>query len=62
MKVYWFENPTVMVQDMNKILDEIENGIKTLEEHERKMGLGGNLATDRVDYFAPRDLRGRLTE
>ncbi|KIP07948.1 hypothetical protein PHLGIDRAFT_404313 [Phlebiopsis gigantea 11061_1 CR5-6] len=62
MKVYWLENPNTMIEEMNKLLDQINAGIKVLEEHEKKAHLGGNLAAARVPYCTPSDLRRRLSE
>ncbi|KIP07950.1 hypothetical protein PHLGIDRAFT_404323 [Phlebiopsis gigantea 11061_1 CR5-6] len=62
MKVYWFDNPTVLMTEMSKFLDEVERGIKDIEAHQKASLMGSRLAVPgRVDYCTTQELSDRLS-
>ena len=63
MKVYWFDNPTSLMAEILKFLDEVAAGIKEIEAHQKASLMGGRLAAPgRVAYCTPQELSHRLDE
>ena len=61
LKVYWFDNPSVLMAETTKLLDEIEVGVKALEVHEKAACIGRKIGEgDRLAYATSDKLSQRL--